>query len=218
MDTHVSEEWQGMYQVHGKRLLDLALTIPVLVLSAPLMAGVAILIRLKLGTPVLFRQERAGLGGSPFVLVKFRTMKDQLSASGQLLPDEQRMTNLGRFLRSTSLDELPTLWNVVRGQMGLGPRPLLLQYLPRYTPEQMRRHEVRPGVTGLAQVRGRNALCWEQKFALDVRYVDSVSFALDAAILARTVWCTFARRGIAQEGRVTADEFMGGAESSRESV
>jgi len=199
-----------MYQARGKRLLDLTLTIPALILLSPVLAIVALLVRLKLGSPVLFRQVRAGMAGKPFSVVKFRTMTDDHDTSGQLLPDHQRMTDFGRLLRSTSLDELPTLFNVLRGDMSLvGPRPLFVHYLNRYTPEQMRRHEVRPGITGLAQVSGRNALSWEQKFALDVHYVDHLSFWSDVAIVARTIVKTLRRQGISQTGHVTAEEFMG---------
>jgi sugar transferase EpsL len=158
----------------------------------------------------LFRQRRPGLHGQIFTIIKFRTMTDVRDAQGNLLSDAERLTRFGRFLRSTSLDELPELWNVLRGDMSLvGPRPLLMQYLPRYTPEQARRHEVRPGVTGWAQVNGRNALSWEQKFALDVWYVDHVSLRLDAKIIALTVWKILQREGISQPGQATMEEFQG---------
>jgi lipopolysaccharide/colanic/teichoic acid biosynthesis glycosyltransferase len=193
-----------------KRVFDLLLTVPALVLLAPLYAFIAILVRVKLGSPVLFRQLRPGFNGEPFFLYKFRTMTDARDANGQLLPDSERLTAFGQFLRSTSLDELPELFNVLRGEMSLvGPRPLLMQYLTRYSPEQMRRHEVKPGITGWAQVNGRNALGWQQKFLLDVWYVDHQSLWLDAKILARTVEKIVRREGISQPGQVTAQEFMG---------
>ena len=163
-----------------------------------------------MGPPVLFRQMRPGLHGRSFSLLKFRTMNDERDEKGELLPDEKRLTGLGRFLRSTSLDELPELFNVLKGEMSLvGPRPLLMQYLDRYTPEQARRHYVKPGITGWAQVNGRNAIAWEEKFKLDVWYVDNVSFWLDVKILAVTVWKILKREGIIQPGRATVEEFMG---------
>jgi len=201
-----------MYRRLGKRLFDLAAAVPASIIAAPILGLVALLVRAKLGAPVLFRQTRPGLYGKPFTLYKFRTMTDARDAQGNLLPDAARLTPFGRFLRSTSLDELPELWNVLRGDMSLvGPRPLLMQYLDRYTPEQARRHEVRPGITGWAQVNGRNALTWEQKFALDVWYVDHLSFWLDLKIIALTLWKILKREGISQPGQATAEEFMGGA-------
>lgn len=199
-----------MYKVYGKRLLDLGVAVPILFLSSPLLGCLAILIRLRLGSPVLFRQERGGFRETTFVLLKFRTMTDERDPSGAPLSDDQRLTAFGRFLRSTSLDELPTLFNVIRGELSLvGPRPLLSVYLQRYTADQRRRHEVKPGVTGLAQVSGRNALSWQQKFALDVWYVENVSLRLDFNIMVRTVVKLVQREGINQPGTATADEFMG---------
>lgn len=193
----------------GKRLLDLALTTPALVLSLPVQAVAALAIRRTMGSPVLFRQRRPGLDGEPFEMLKFRTMLLPDPERG-LVSDADRMTRLGGFLRSTSLDELPTLWNIVKGDMSVvGPRPLLVQYLDRYTPEQARRHEVRPGLTGLAQVSGRNAISWEEKFTHDVEYVDGLSFVLDVRIILRTVLQVLRRDGIAAEGEVTMPEFTG---------
>ncbi|WP_137293520.1 sugar transferase [Nocardioides dongxiaopingii] len=192
-----------------KRAVDVVVGGVALVLSLPLQVVVAVLVRLKLGSPVLFRQPRPGKDERVFELVKFRTMLETDSTRG-LVTDEQRMTPFGSFLRSTSLDELPTLWNVVRGDMSLvGPRPLLVRYLDRYTAEQRRRHDVRPGVTGLAQVSGRNALTWDAKFAKDVEYVDHRSLRLDASIIARTVAQVLRRDGISADGDVTMPEFLG---------
>ena len=199
-----------MYQRFGKRLLDFLLSTAGGILLSPLMLILAILVRIKFGSPVLFRQQRPGLHGHPFTLYKFRTMTDARDEAGNLLPDEDRLTPFGRFLRSTSLDELPELWNVIKGDMSLvGPRPLLMRYLPRYTPEQMRRHEVRPGITGWAQINGRNALSWEEKFELDVWYVDHVSLHLDIKIMALTFWKIIKREGISQLGQATMEEFLG---------
>jgi sugar transferase EpsL len=199
-----------MYNQFGKRLLDLALAIPAVIMLFPALVVIAILVRITLGSPVLFRQQRAGLNGQPFTVFKFRTMTNARDLSGSLLPDDARLTPLGRFLRGTSLDELPELFNVLRGEMSLvGPRPLLLHYLPRYTPQQMRRHEVKPGITGWAQVNGRNALSWEQKFALDIWYVDHYSLWLDLQIIALTIWKILTWEGITQPGHATAEEFKG---------
>lgn len=193
-----------------KRLLDLALVIPGLLLLSPLLGLLWVAVRLSLGSPVLFRQERPGRYGTPFTLLKFRTMTDARDAEGNLRPDEQRLTRLGRFMRRTSLDELPELLNVLRGEMSLvGPRPLLMRYLGRYTPEQMRRHDVAPGITGWAQVNGRNALTWERKFELDLWYVDHQSLRLDLKILALTLIKALRREGISREGHATAPEFLG---------
>lgn len=196
-----------------KRAFDLMLTIPgLIVLSLPL-AVLGLIIRLRLGSPVVFRQVRPGLKGRPFTLYKFRTMTDERDASGWLLPDEQRLTGLGRFLRSFSLDDLPNAFNVLRGEMSVvGPRPLLMEYLERYSPEQARRHDVLPGITGWAQVNGRNALTWEDKFRLDVWYVDHWSLALDVRILGLTAWKVLRREGISQPGFATAEEFRGPGE------
>lgn len=190
-----------------KRALDASVAAVGLVATAPLQAVVALVVLAKHGRPVLFRQPRPGKDGRVFELVKFRTM---LLPDDERVSDADRLTPLGRFLRSTSLDELPTLWNVLKGEMSLvGPRPLLVQYLERYTPEQARRHEVRPGITGLAQVRGRNGLDWDEKLSLDVEYVDNRSFALDLRILWETVAVVLLRRGISAEDHVTMSEFQG---------
>lgn len=181
-----------------------------LILLSPVLALVAAAVRVNLGGHVLFRQVRPGLGGHPFTIVKFRTMRDATDGHGRALADADRLTRFSRFLRSTSLDELPELWNVLRGEMSLvGPRPLLMEYLPLYTREQARRHEVRPGITGWAQVNGRNAISWEDKFALDVWYVDNRSFLLDLKILLITIRRVFVRHGINQAGQATAEKFRG---------
>ncbi len=193
-----------------KRLFDFTISCVALLLLLPTLLIVALLVRWFLGSPVLFRQVRPGLNAKSFTLLKFRTMAYVRDARGELLPDRQRLTTLGRFLRSASLDELPALINVIRGEMSLvGPRPLLPQYLDRYTPEQMRRHEVKPGITGWAQVHGRNALDWDQKFALDLWYVDHQSFWLDLRILAKTARLVLTREGIARPGHATMPEFLG---------
>ena len=191
-----------------KRVFDCALATVLLVLLSPLLLLVALVVLVVHGTPVLYRQRRPGRGGRPFELLKFRTMKAQ--PPGQELADEQRLTRLGRFLRRTSLDELPELVNVVRGDMSMvGPRPLLMEYLPRYSTEQMRRHEVRPGITGWAQVKGRNLLTWDEKFRLDVWYVDHRSFALDVKILAMTIGAVLRGHGISAPGAATMPPFEG---------
>jgi lipopolysaccharide/colanic/teichoic acid biosynthesis glycosyltransferase len=188
----------------------LFLTIPGLILLSPILLIVAVLVRIVHGKPIFFTQVRPGFRGELFTVYKFRTMTDQRDDNGELLPDEQRLTSLGRFLRTASLDELPELFNVLRGEMSLvGPRPLLIQYLDRYSPEQARRHDVLPGITGWAQVNGRNALTWEDKFRLDVWYVDNWSLWLDIKILALTLWKVIKREGISQPGHATAEEFMG---------
>jgi len=193
-----------------KRLFDIVASSFGLLLLSPVIAMVAWRIRHKLGTPVLFRQVRPGLNGKPFEMVKFRTMLDAVDPTGHLLPDSERMTPFGSFLRSSSLDELPELWNVLKGDMSLvGPRPLLMEYLPLYSPEEYRRHEVRPGVTGWAQINGRNALSWEEKFALDLWYVDNRTLWLDLRIIFLTVKKVFMRDGISADGEATMPKFTG---------
>jgi len=193
-----------------KRLFDIIIASLVLIIALPLICVIAILSFLLLGRPIFFRQQRPGIYGEAFLMVKLRTMRDDKDASGNLLPDEQRLTRYGRFLRSSSLDELPELWNVLKGDMSLvGPRPLLMHYLPLYDDEQMRRHNVRPGVTGWAQVKGRNALSWEEKFKLDIWYVEHQSFWLDIKILFMTLWTIMNRKGISAEGSSTMPVFEG---------
>ncbi len=194
-----------------KRCFDLVASLALLLVFLPILLAIALLVRWHLGPPVLFRQRRPGLHEIPFEMVKFRTMQEATDTSGNLLPDILRLTWLGRFLRSTSLDELPELWNVLKGEMSLvGPRPLLMEYLPLYSAEQARRHEVRPGITGWAQVNGRNAISWEEKFKLDVWYVDHRSFFLDLKILWLTVKKVLVRDGISAEGEATMPKFKGG--------
>ncbi len=194
----------------SKRMFDLALTVPGLVLISPIMAVVALALYLTEGRPVLFSQQRPGLNGKLFTLYKFRSMRNHNDGNGKLLPDEQRLSSIGKFLRATSLDELPELFNVLRGEMSLvGPRPLLADYLDRYSLRQMRRHNVLPGMTGWAQVNGRNGISWEQKFRLDVWYVDHWSLWLDIKILALTLWHVVRHDGINQPGHATAEEFKG---------
>ena len=199
-----------MYRAFGKRSIDLLLSIPAVLLLIPFLLAISLLILAMMGGPVLFKQKRPGLAGVPFNLLKFRTMRDKRDTNGNLLSDTARLTPIGRFLRSTSLDELPELIIVIRGKMSLvGPRPLLMEYLDRYTPKQKRRHEVKPGITGWAQVNGRNALSWEEKFEMDVWYVDNVSLWVDLKIIGMTIWKILKREGISQPGQATAEQFMG---------
>jgi len=194
-----------------KRILDFFASLVGLILLSPLLLLTALLIRFKLGTPVLFRQQRPGLHGRPFLVYKFRTMTDARDVDGNLLPDEVRLTSFGRLLRKLSIDELPQLINVLKGELSLvGPRPLLMEYLPLYSPEQARRHNVKPGITGWAQVNGRNALSWEDKFRHDVWYVDNQTFLIDLKILAMTFIKVFKREGISQAGHSTMSKFTGG--------
>jgi sugar transferase EpsL len=196
--------------MNSKRIIDLALTIPTFFIFSPAIIFLAVLIRLTMGPSVFFSQKRPGLDGKLFKIYKFRTMKKSFDKYDLLLPDRDRITRLGKMLRSTSLDELPELFNVIKGEMSLvGPRPLLMNYLDRYTPEQARRHNVKPGLTGWAQVNGRNAITWEQKFEYDVWYVDNQSLRLDLKIIALTIWKILKREGINQPGQATAEEFKG---------
>ncbi len=193
-----------------KRLLDIVISALGMVVVLPMLLLIALVLLITQGRPVLLRQRRPGLFGHPFVMFKFRTMTNEVDGAGNLLPDDQRITKVGRFLRHTSLDELPELYNVLKGEMSLvGPRPLLMRYLGRYSPEQMRRHEVRPGITGWTQVNGRNALSWDEKFALDLWYVENQSLWLDFKILALTVWKALKREGITRPGWATTEEFWG---------
>ena len=205
-----------LYRRYLKPAADFTLAAAGLVALSPVLGVLAAVIRLRLGSPVVFRQTRIGRDDRPFLFIKFRSMTDERDANGVLLPDGERLTPFGRFLRATSLDELPQLWNVVKGDMSLiGPRPLLPQYLPRYSPEQRRRHEVKPGITGWAQVNGRNSVSWDEKFRLDVWYVDHASFALDVKILAMTLVKLVRREGIHQAGNATMEEFRGNAGSTQ---
>lgn len=203
---------QTFYVRKGKRIFDVVGGCVLLVVTAPVQGVIAWQVRKKLGSPVLFRQRRPGQDARTFMMAKFRTMSNATDADGNLLPDDQRLLPLGQRLRELSLDELPELLNVVKGDMSLvGPRPLLMQYLPRYTPRQAQRHAVKPGITGLAQVSGRNAISWEDKFELDVLYVETVSFPLDVKILLKTVANVFARKDISADGHATMPEFYGSA-------
>ncbi len=199
-----------IYARYVKRILDFVMAFVLAVILSPVILLAALLVRIKLGSPILFKQERPGLQGKIFRLYKFRTMTDARDANGVLLPDSVRLTRFGKILRSTSLDEMPGLWNVLKGDMSLvGPRPLLVQYLPLYTERQRHRHDVRPGITGLAQVRGRNSISWQEKFEWDIKYVESVSFLTDCRILLDTVGVVFKREGIHSDTSVTMEEFMG---------
>ena len=202
-----------------KRMFDLVVSLIGLILLSPLLLLISVAVRLFYGQPVLFRQQRPGYTSKSFFIFKFRTMADEFDSQGILLPDSQRLTWLGRFLRASSLDELPELFNVARGDMSLvGPRPLLMQYLDRYTPQQARRHEVLPGITGWAQINGRNTITWEDKFRYDVWYVDHWTFWLDMKILGLTFWKVLLREGINQPGHISAGEFMGTVNESRQEM
>ena len=199
-----------MYKRFVKRCLDFLLSLAALIILSPVLLLVAILVRCKLGSPILFKQKRPGLHEKIFCMYKFRTMTDAKDADGNLLPDEVRLTKFGKLLRSTSLDELPELFNILKGDMAIvGPRPLLVQYLPRYNERQHHRHDVRPGFTGLAQVNGRNSISWQEKFEWDVRYVENVSFLMDLRIIAKTVKVVLKRDGISSETSTTMEEFRG---------
>jgi sugar transferase EpsL len=193
-----------------KRFFDLVIAVILLIVLSPILFLIGFFVRMKIGSPVLFCQERPGLYGKPFIIYKFRTMTNEGDEEGNLLPDRERLTRLGRFLRKTSMDELPELFNVIKGEMSIvGPRPLLMQYLDRYTHEQARRHEVKPGITGWAQINGRNAITWEQKFEHDLWYVDHQSLSLDLKIIALTIWKILKSEGISQSGQATVEYFQG---------
>lgn len=210
MKKRIKHRPNGPYEAYLKRPLDFALALMALVFLWPVYLILAAAVRIKLGSPVIFTQERPGKGGKIFQLYKFRTMTDERDEKGELLPDEMRLTGFGKKLRSTSLDELPELFNILRGDMSLvGPRPLLAEYLPLYNERQARRHEVRPGLTGLAQVHGRNAVSWEEKFEWDVKYVEKISFLGDVKILLKTVGAVFKREGISSETAATMEKFGG---------
>ncbi|MBE3144749.1 MAG: sugar transferase [Planctomycetes bacterium] len=206
-----------MYKQFGKRLFDILFTILALCVLAPIIGVIALFVRVNLGWPVIFSQKRPGLNEKPFTLIKFRTMTAAYDAQGNVYPDAERLTSFGRFLRTMSLDELPELFNVLRSEMSIvGPRPLLIKYLGLYTPEQARRHKIKPGITGWAQINGRNAIAWEGKFKLDVWYVDHISFWLDIKIIALTLWALLKRKDINQPGQVTMEEFLGTAAKYKE--
>ena len=200
----------GLYCKLIKRLMDFLIAALSIIIFSPLLIILAILVRVKLGRPVIFKQERPGLNGKVFKLYKFRTMTDAKDENGNLLDDEYRLTSFGKKLRSTSLDELPELYNILKGDMSIvGPRPLLVKYLPLYSDEQKRRHDVRPGLTGLAQVSGRNAITWSEKFNKDIEYVDNVSFGLDVSIFFKTIYCVLKREGINSDSAATMEDFTG---------
>ena len=202
-----------MYRKYFKRVFDFVCSLLALIVLSPVLLITALLVRVKLGTPVIFKQKRPGLNEKIFTLYKFRTMTDQKDEQGNLLPDEVRLTKFGKMLRSTSLDELPELWNILKGDMSVvGPRPLLVEYLPLYNEKQRRRHSVKPGLTGLAQINGRNLITWEQRFAYDIKYVDLISFSSDFKIIFKTFFKTITRQGISSETNATMEDFRGSHE------
>ena len=206
----------GFYRRYFKRPLDFVLSLTAIIILSPILLFIALLVRIKLGSPVIFKQQRPGMNEKIFTLYKFRTMTDEKNEKGELLPDEVRLTDFGKFLRATSLDELPELFNILKGDMSIvGPRPLLTEYLPLYNEHQRRRHEVRPGLTGWAQVNGRNAIGWEEKFNYDVEYVNNLSFFLDVKIIFLTIMKVLKREGINQEGRATMEPFRGSQQAGQ---
>jgi len=207
---------RGPYRRYFKRPIDFVLSLVAITILSPILLLIALLVRIKLGSPVIFKQQRPGMNEKIFTLYKFRTMTDERDEKGELLPDEMRLTNFGKFLRASSLDELPELFNILKGDMSIvGPRPLLIEYLPLYSAHQRRRHEVRPGLTGWAQVNGRNAIGWEEKFNYDVEYVDNLSFFLDVKIIFLTIMKVLKREGINQEGRATMEPFRGNQQAGQ---
>lgn len=210
------KEKRGPYRRYFKRPLDLVLSLAAIIILSPILLLIALLVRIKLGSPVIFKQQRPGMNEKIFTLYKFRTMTDERDEKGELLPDEVRLTDFGKFLRASSLDELPELFNILKGDMSIvGPRPLLIEYLPLYNAHQRRRHEVRPGLTGWAQVNGRNAITWEEKFNYDVEYVDNLSFFLDLKIIFLTIMKVLKKEGINQEGRATMEPFRGSQQAGQ---
>src|SRR5690554_809527 len=205
----------GIYRKYFKRPMDIILSLIALIVLSPILLIVALLVRIKLGSPVIFKQERPGLNEKKFTLYKFRTMTDERDENGELLPNHIRLTKFGKFLRSTSLDELPELFNILKGDMSfIGPRPLLVEYLPLYNEHQKKRHNVRPGLSGLAQVNGRNELTWEEKFDYDVKYVENVSFLLDIKLIFKTIFKVFKREGINKSEQITMEKFKGTKETT----
>lgn len=216
MELKPQKEKRGPYRRYFKRLLDLVCSLAAIIILSPILLLTALLVRIKLGSPVIFKQQRPGMNEKIFTLYKFRTMTDERDEKGELLPDEVRLTDFGKFLRASSLDELPELFNILKGDMSIvGPRPLLIEYLPLYNVHQRRRHEVRPGLTGWAQVNGRNAISWEEKFNYDVEYVDNLSFFLDVKIIFLTIMKVLKREGINQEGRATMEPFRGSQQTGQ---
>lgn len=214
-EVEFKERHRGIYERYFKRPLDIILSLIAIIVLSPLMLIIAVLVRIYLGSPVIFKQQRPGLNEKIFTMYKFRTMTDERDENGELLPDSERLTKFGKFLRSTSLDELPELFNILKGDMSIvGPRPLLVEYLPLYNEHQQRRHEVRPGLSGLAQISGRNAISWEDKFNLDVEYVDNINFITDLKIIFLTVKKVFLREGINQEGEATMEAFKGSKDTT----
>jgi len=210
------KEKRGPYRRYFKRPIDFVLSLGAIIILSPILLLIALLVRIKLGSPVIFKQQRPGMNEKIFTLYKFRTMTDERDEKGELLPDEMRLTNFGKFLRASSLDELPELYNILKGDMSIvGPRPLLIEYLPLYNAQQRRRHEVKPGLTGWAQVNGRNAIGWEEKFNYDVEYVDNLSFFLDVKIIFLTIIKVLKREGINQEGRATMEPFRGSQQAGQ---
>lgn len=216
VEIKATKRKRGPYRRYFKRPLDFVCSLAAIIILSPILLLIALLVRIKLGSPVIFKQQRPGMNEKIFTLYKFRTMTDERDEKGELLPDEVRLTDFGKFLRASSLDELPELFNILKGDMSIvGPRPLLIEYLPLYNAHQRRRHEVRPGLTGWAQVNGRNAITWEEKFNYDVEYIDNLSFFLDVKIIFLTIMKVLKREGINQEGRATMEPFRGSQQAGQ---